>query len=95
MPKELLGPILIKTQPHQIIYLKATDKGIFANGSYEIFIRANEKGLAQFDFQLGVDYGDYRILAQTASNVFDRFNLHCIPQEEVNKINQIQETTNN
>ena len=94
VPEEIIGPVTIQVDPFQMIYLKAIDKGVFANGNYEVFLKADQKGVVQFDFRLGIDYGAARILAQVGSNISERIVLQCLPAEEIAKLKNITENTN-
>lgn len=92
-PKEMVGPIVIKSKPNKPIYLRAKDKGLFVNGASEIFVRTDKDGLAQVDFQLGLDSGGYRVLITTAGCGTNQVIFNCSVKK--NKISAVSKKINN
>jgi hypothetical protein len=80
-PNETIGPIRIQTKPNKPIFLRAIDKGVFSNGAPEIFVRADEKGLAIIDFKFGKGMGAYRVLINVAGCGNEQVSYQCQPKE--------------
>lgn len=82
-PHQVIGPIRIQTKPNKPIFLRAIDRGVFSNGAPEIFVKADEKGLAQIDFKLGKGMGQYRVLINVAGCGVEQVAFQCKPKESL------------
>lgn len=76
-PLTIMGPIVINTKPNHPVYLRAIDHGQFCNGKPEIYVRTGKDGTARVDFRMGIDPGEYRILATVAGMGTTKISYRC------------------